>query len=283
LGLISTLRFITEHPLNRGRPVAAAWRFLAWQIESRLRRQVEFEWIEGARLSVRRGMTGATGNIYCGLHEFSEMGFLLHLLRPGDLFLDIGANVGSYSVLASKVCGAQSIAFEPDPGTAASLRRNMALNDLEALTRVEQVALGPVNGETAFTVGLDTINRVAGAGDEQVQILPLRRLDDIPGAAEPTLIKLDVEGFEEQVLSGAAEVLAAPSLLAIQTELDNPAIREQFRKLGFEAMYYDPFKRLLSGEPLGYRVSNMIYIRQPQAVRDRLANAPVRLVNGVRV
>ena len=60
-------------------------------------------------------MTGATGNIYTGLHEFEDMMFLLHLLRPGDIFVDAGANIGSYTVLASAVVGAKSISFEPVP------------------------------------------------------------------------------------------------------------------------------------------------------------------------
>ena len=46
-------------------------------------------------------MTGATGNIYCGLYEFLDMAFLLHFLRNGDLFGDIGSNIGSYTVLAT--------------------------------------------------------------------------------------------------------------------------------------------------------------------------------------
>src|SRR6516164_2306954 len=93
--LIATLEFIVSHPLSRGRPVSALGRFAAWQIASRLRNEIEFDWIEGAKLIVSRGMTGATGNIYCGLHEFVEMSFLLHLLQPNDLFLDVGANIGA--------------------------------------------------------------------------------------------------------------------------------------------------------------------------------------------
>jgi hypothetical protein len=103
-----TLRFIVQHPLSSKRPAAARLRYIRWQIESRLRPEVEFTWIEGSKLVVRNGMTGATGNIHCGLHEFADMVFLLHLLRPGDLFVDVGANIGSYSVLASAVCGGHS-------------------------------------------------------------------------------------------------------------------------------------------------------------------------------
>jgi hypothetical protein len=163
--------------LNRGRPLSALGRFAAWQIASRLRPEIEFEWIEGAKLIVRRGTTGVTGNIYCGLHEFIEMGCLVHLLRPDDLFLDLGANIGSYTVLAAGVCRARAI--------------------------------------------------------------------DIPDAAAPTLIELDVEGFAEKVLSGASLVLASSSLLAVQSELCSPMVQHTLQSFGFERQYYNPFTRTL--------------------------------------
>ena len=238
---VETLKFIVSHPLNRDRPLSALGRFVAWQILSRLRAEIEFEWIEGAKLIVSRGMTGATGNIYCGLHEFVEMSFLIHLLYPDDLFLDIGANVGSYTVLAAKVCKARAIAFEPDPNTARALRRNIAINHLNALSDVRGAALGEVHGQIAFTVGLDTMNRVARPDDKATQVVPIRRLDDFAEAAAPTLIKLDVEGFEEQVLAGAPGVLGSPSLLAVQSELCTPNIQRTLQSFGFERQFYDPF------------------------------------------
>ncbi|MDN2583382.1 hypothetical protein [Aquibium sp. ELW1220] len=72
-------------------------------MQSRLQDEVIIDWIDGAKLAVRRGMIGATGNIYCGLHEYVDMRFVLDTLQPGDLFVDIGAPVVSYTVLASKV------------------------------------------------------------------------------------------------------------------------------------------------------------------------------------
>ena len=100
-----------------------------------------------------------------------EMGFLLHLLRPNDLFLDVGANIGSYAILAASVRRARAIAFEPDPDTARVLRRNIAINRLSALADVREAALGGVQGQVAFTVGLDTMNRVAGPSDQSVQLV----------------------------------------------------------------------------------------------------------------
>jgi len=66
------------------------------------------EWINGSRFLVKNGEPGLTGNIYTGVHEFSEMGYLPHILRPEDMFFDIGANVGSYMILASSAVGART-------------------------------------------------------------------------------------------------------------------------------------------------------------------------------
>ena len=65
------------------------------------------------------GMTGATGNVYCGLHEFEDMALVLHALRPRDLFVDVGANVGSYTVLGgqpARVALASNPSLEPSRG-----------------------------------------------------------------------------------------------------------------------------------------------------------------------
>jgi FkbM family methyltransferase len=269
--LVATLKFVLSHPLNRGRPLSTLGRFAAWQVTSRLRLKIEFEWIEGAKLIVSRGMTGATGNIYCWLHEFVEMAFLLHLLRADDLFLDVGANIGSYTILAASVCKARVIAFEPDPDTATVLRRNIAVNRLNVLAHVQESALGGVRGQIAFTVGLDTMNRVARPDDESEQVVPIRRLDDIPDAAAPTLIKLDVEGFEEQVLSGASRVLGSPSLLAVQSELCSSMVQDTLQSFGFKRRFYNPFTRTLRPTPFGYRTSNAIFVRDTEAVTNGLS------------
>lgn len=73
----STSRFIATHPLSLRQPIYAYWRYARWHVEGRLRKEVEFNWVEAAKLIVRDGMTGATGNIYCGRHEFVDMEFLL--------------------------------------------------------------------------------------------------------------------------------------------------------------------------------------------------------------
>ena len=61
-------------------------------------------------------MRGATGNIYAGLHEFVDMMLPLHLLRSGDLFLDVGANIGLFTLFIKQECADATVhAFEPTP------------------------------------------------------------------------------------------------------------------------------------------------------------------------
>lgn len=261
--------------------MAAVARFAGWQLRSRLAGEIVVDWIDGAKLVVRRGMTGATGNIYCGLHEFVEMAFVLHVLRPGDLLLDIGANIGSYTVLASRLCGARTIAFEPDPGTVSALKKNIAANGLEGLARVEECALGDRNGEIQFTVGLDTVNRVAEGTDLPSRTVAVRRLDDVCRDENPALIKMDVEGFEDQVLTGAERVLAKPSLLAVQSEFGGPILIQTLSRHGFEPRYYDPFTRALSVGPVGHNLAELIFVRDSAELIGRLTSAPQRTIHGV--
>jgi hypothetical protein len=101
MGVWKTLRFLVNHPLTRDERGQALLRFLRWQVGSRvLREPVAMPYVEDNRLLVESGMAGATGNVYAGLHEFEDMAFVLHALRSSSWFLDIGANVGSYTVLA---------------------------------------------------------------------------------------------------------------------------------------------------------------------------------------
>lgn len=283
--ILPTLRFIAQHPLSSRRPLSAYWRYARWQIESRLRGEVIFDWIEGSKLVACNGMTGATGNIYCGLHEFVDMAFLLHLLRPGDLFVDVGANVGSYTVLASAVCGARTIAIEPDPGTVQSLKRNVEANGIGDRVTVIEAALGASPGTVRFTVGQDTTNRVvvadAGVETREVEVLTL---DATLAKQAPVLVKMDVEGYEPQVVAGAASVLKNNSLLAVIAETTDERMHSLLHASGFDPVTYEPFSRSLFPAPDGgaSRSRNTLFVRF-DPVRDRLQSAAHRLVAGVEL
>jgi FkbM family methyltransferase len=271
--LMDLHRFFSTHPLTHAAPLKAWARFLSWQLRSRLQEELIVPWIAGQRLAVRRGMTGATGNIYVGLHEFADMMLPLHFLREGDLFLDIGANVGSYTVIGSGVCRAATWAFEPDPDTVRHLKRNVAVNGLEGLVTIYERALGGTQSEISFTVGLDTINRVASVGEKNVRMVRQERLDALIGTAKPIMIKIDVEGYEEEVLRGAQDLLAKECLNVVELETVTPAINKMLLNNRFERAYYDPFSRRLERKLIGAFSSNSVFVRDWALVNARLMAA----------
>ena len=98
MGIINTMSFILNHPLNKTKYINAIYRYLKWQIGARLAPgPIVFKWINGVKFIVQPGDAGLTGNIYTGLHEFSDMSLLLDCLRQEDLFIDIGSNVCFFS------------------------------------------------------------------------------------------------------------------------------------------------------------------------------------------
>ncbi|MDO8713805.1 MAG: FkbM family methyltransferase [Polynucleobacter sp.] len=238
-------------------------------------------------------MAGATGNYYCGLHEFADMGFLLHYLRVGDLFLDLGANIGSYTILAAVATGAKVVSVEPIPSTFALMVDNIHINDIGGSVEAKNVGLGSETGLLLFSTDLDAENHVLGLADGQQNTgvaVPVVRLDELVAGQCPSMIKLDVEGYESAVLLGGVNTFATPSLKAVLIELNGAGarygykdddIRKQFRGWGFEACRYDPVTRVLDAvdDQEASQSGNTLYVRGIADVQQRLKMAsPFRVL-----
>jgi FkbM family methyltransferase len=231
-------------------------------------------------------MTGATFNIYAGLQDFEDMGFVLHVLRKEHLFIDIGANVGAYTILASAVVGAASIAFEPVPATFDNLSRNVRLNGIQTLCELHNEGLASRQGVLIFTADADTRNRVVANKSTHLGhcvSVPVTTLDDALGDKRPSLIKIDVEGFEAEVLKGGDEVFKSQSLVAVIMELngsgkayghEDSAILSQMLLWDFAPHRYDPFTRALTPIREVNITGNTLFVRHASAVRDLVLAAP---------
>jgi FkbM family methyltransferase len=281
VSIFSTIKFIVNHPLNSGHRVASISRFLKWQIGSRIvPGAVVVPFVNHSRLVVRPGMTGATGNIYTGLHEFEEMALVLHALLPEDTFVDVGANVGSYTVLAGAAVGCSCVSMEPCPATFEDLKMNILINRMSERCRAENVAVGSTRGVLRFTKLLDTTNHVVSSNEilreDEVIEVPVRTLDEILGDTVPTVIKIDVEGYEREVIAGAGQTLANAMLLTVIMEInsrDEILMRTMLGR-GFQPFRYLPKQRLL----VPWRdvvAGNVIFVRDPELLQKRVKNAPL--------
>lgn len=290
MGVLEIARTFWNHPLarRRGLPAACA-RMVRWQLAQRLMPgPMALPFVDGSVLVCERGMAGATGNWYFGLMEPPEMGLTLHLLRDNSLFVDIGSNIGAFTILASAAVGARSVAVEPVPATFARLQRNIAINRVTDRVEIRQLGVSDRPGRLRFSVGLDAMNHVMREDEPGPFVeVAVTTLDALIGDRAPTLIKIDVEGHEEAVLRGASQTLARPDVLAVIMEVcgagrtdSNVAGRliAAMAGHGFQPFEYDPFERKLT--PFSGSL-NCIFARDAAAVTARCREAPrFNLING---
>lgn len=163
--------------------------------------------------------------------------WLEETIKPGDVFYDIGANVGAYSLVAAAITETQSLiyAFEPGFSSFSTLNQNIHLNQYSNCIIPLQIALNDATTLTNFHYsnilpgaamhGLE--NPVAEEGKpfepKYTQTVLSYTLDDFIkqfSIKEPNLIKIDVDGAELRVLKGAENILSKPSLRSLLVELN---------------------------------------------------------------
>ena len=294
--LFSVIKFIISHPIGKRNKWGCIKKFLSWQISQKIfNYPVIHPFVDSTKLIVAKGMKGATGNMYVGLHECQDMAFLLHFLRGGDRFFDIGANIGSYTLLAAGVVGTPTISIEPVPTTFKILTENIFLNGIgEKVTALNNGA-GASEGNLFFTSDNDTVNHVVlhpkpGDAVIGVQVTSLDKI--VSKYFVPTCIKIDVEGYETEVLNGATQLLQNPDLEVIIIELigsgttfgfDEKAIHIKLVSHGFAPFTYEPFTRKLLPANGISKQNNQLYLRDVNAVRQKVKSARKYSIMGVEL
>jgi len=282
---IWTIKWIFDSPLNKNRKLKSFLIFVKWQLVSSVFPNVyKFDWVLPAKMYINKSEASVTGNLYCGLMEFEEMSFLLHYLQSDDLFVDVGANSGSYTILASAVKGSSVISFEPVHKSYYRMLKNVELNHVEHLVDVRNKAIGAEVGRALITSNLDSMNRILvhNIKDEDAISVELSTLDrEIERI--PKIMKIDVEGFESQVLAGAKELLKNENLQAIIIELNgsgknygfiDSTIADTLVESGFKAVSYEPWSRKLRLLGVNFnKFGNTIFVRNLDWSRSILLNS----------
>lgn len=196
-------------------------------------------------------------------------------VRPGDVFYDVGANVGSYAMIAAVQAPGKVVshAFEPSFSTYGQLCRNVILNGLEAQVFPHMIALANITGSSVFNYqSLAAGSSLHAAGDNvdyrgnsfepvyRQRVLAFS-IDDLVsdwGFEVPSHIKIDVDGIELKVLLGARAVLADHRLRTVLVEVchdrgDSRSVRDLMTANGFE---------LESERVLAEAVSNWVFARR---------------------
>lgn len=294
LGIVSDLalvmRLIREYPLytTARERRAALKRFLAWQVAGRAHAgPLCVGYVNGTQLLVKRHLGGRFPYVF-GIPEFDDMVFVAHLLRKGEPFADVGANVGVYSVLAAACAGAHCAAFEPSPRAFRYLEDNVALNRLQERVERHPWAVGAAAGQIQMTASMGENNHVSTGADRGESVnVPVVALDDFyTSRPPPVLLKIDVEGYETAVVDGARTLLSERKPLALIVELAGCGPRygfdeaELYRRLvdfGYTACSYIALQRRLEPFDPALRFAgsaNVLFVRDLAEARRRLQAAP---------
>jgi FkbM family methyltransferase len=191
--------------------------------------------------------------------------YMKQRLRAGDAFVDIGANIGYYSLLAAGLVGdtGMVMAFEPEPGVFESLTRSVAANQYTNV-RLQNVGLSNREGKLQLFRARDTAHSLVEATEQDPQFrgavdVEVAILDRYPPAAEldhrVRLIKIDVEGEEVRVVEGMLATLARIGKPPVWVEVRGPEGSDRAPDT------FAPLLEVLA--PLGYRAFRW---RQDQVV-----------------
>ena len=209
--ILSVLGYIWRHPANRGRRLRAVARAVWWQLLKRLLPAPrDIRVFGGLILRCYPNSPSASLVIYGNESpDYHEMHFMRRYLRAGDAVLDVGANIGVYSLLAASCVGPSGrvLAFEPGPEAHRRLTENLRINQLETV-QVHACALGDRCGVVNFLNQCDTTNRMQTEADtgKSVASVAVARLDNIV-EEKCAMGKMDIEGAEPIALRGAERML----------------------------------------------------------------------------
>lgn len=182
--------------------------------------------VEGVRLSLAPRDNKVDFDIWYKkrLEEAAERDFLAHHMRPGETFIDIGANIGLYPLtVLSAVPDSRAVTFEPLERLRHRQRQNLALNGLLDRVAVRAEAVGPDGTMTLYesdNAGRSSLVPFEGSG--RALPVPVRPLADMLAeeGIVPATLKIDVEGFEDRALLpyfDTAPVAAWPRAVVIET------------------------------------------------------------------
>lgn len=179
---------------------------------------------------------------FFGLFEPNLTYFISHLLKRGDVFIDVGAHIGYFSMLASKCVGPDGkvYAIEAAPGTCHLLAQNLTRN---AMDNVEAINMAVADRECRVRIQSPDsrnigMNRVQFCGEDDPDGVPAKPLPAIvgPDFARAALIKIDIEGAEAIVLPGILGALVSTNsgaILISEIRRENARLISLAHELGF--------------------------------------------------
>lgn len=209
---LKTLEYIWLHPNCKQQKIRSILRFFGWQFYKRLtKKNLDIILTNQVKIRCHPDSRAAATVLYCGLYDYHEMNFLLRYLRTEDSFLDIGANIGVYTLLAAAKIHTGTIhSFEALPKNYKRLQENLKLNQFNQVKTYE-LAISESTGKVALNLAEgDSMPFITKTATKNTITVPTNTLDNLlqdQSLTNLTLAKMDIEGAEILALKGAISLL----------------------------------------------------------------------------
>jgi FkbM family methyltransferase len=284
---INTIKYIWLHPNCKNHRIQSISKFIFWQLYKRLTQQyIDIRLLPNIKIRCYPDSYSAANALYCGLYDYDDMNFLLRYLRAEDSFLDIGANVGVYTLLAaSKIKSGSIYSFEALPKNFTRLEENLKLNQLWQV-KPYAIAVSDFTGSIALNLAEgDCMPFITLTATTHTITVPTDTLDNLlPNLASLTLAKMDIEGAEILALKGATSLLKQQRIPVWIMEL-NDAVRQFgcqkqdvvnfIRDYGYDLYKYNADSNQIEAITVNQQTGNNVLVIANSAldfVRDRLTS-----------
>lgn len=247
---------------------------------------IKIKWLNNLRYYLSLGDSSIIGNYYFFIEDYVESIFLIHYLTDKDLFIDVGSNHGHYTMISSGICYSKSISIEPVKKTFDRLKMNIELNNLKNV-KLCNMGISDSEGELFISNNMGSMNRIINkiseGNCESIQVTTLDKL--LISEKNISLIKIDVEGYEKQVLSGSTETLKNPNLNVIIIELNDSSEQYDYNENETISILkengFSPYKYIYSEnilvplEKKNFNSFNTIFIKNINFVKNRIKQKSV--------
>jgi FkbM family methyltransferase len=237
MSILRSLDLVLNHPYNQGRKIKTILRILWWKINQKyFKLPVVVEIVPGKKCICYPESPFGGLMVYTKLPEYFEMAFLYNILDENGVFIDVGANMGEMSLLASaKIKKGRVIAFEPSPVAVYRLHENIALNGLSNNVKVVPMVVSNKNGFETFSSGkYSEVDHIVANQKTGKRVVRLRstRLDTFLKSEKINnvdCLKVDVEGAEMKILEGLGGLLDGRKIGIMILEINKNCVKYGFK------------------------------------------------------
>lgn len=280
---------ILNHPLNKDQKLKAVFRILWWKFNQLFLHIPSVVTLSGSDIkcicypeSSYSGMV-----VYNNLPEYPEMLFLGKMLKPQSIFLDVGANIGVFTLMAaSKIKKGRIYSFEPIPKVLDTLYQNISINQIQDKVKVFKKVVSDKNGIEKFIIQETSEYSHISKSISKGTSIPSVKLDDFCKGEKINfidMIKIDVEGAELKVLKGLEEFLRKGRVKILIVEISTNCqlygytqqqVIDYLREIGYLTYILNQELRLIKVKEVGGEVPtfNMIAFQKKDErwIRDIL-------------